>query len=153
METHSTLIFSFRISATAKVKPLLKSLDSNLQGATLILIYLKKFRVGKKRNKTEIFLAPCPHPLLFKMSQDFVFSDSCTWIWRKNKIPCTRVHGFEEETKVHVPGYMDLKKKQNSMYPGTWIWENKILGHFEKKGVGAEWSQKKIPFCFVFCRP
>jgi hypothetical protein len=37
-------------------------------------------------------LAPCPHPLLFKMSQDFVFSDSCTWIWRKNKIPCTRVH-------------------------------------------------------------
>ena len=28
-------------------------------------------------------------------------------------------HGFEEETKVHVPGYMDLKKKQKSMYPVT----------------------------------
>ena len=53
------------------------------------------FRVGKKRNKTEFFLAPCPHPLFFKMSQDFVFSDSCT-----------RVHEFEEKTKFHVPGYM-----------------------------------------------
>ena len=26
------------------------------------------------------------------------------------------VHGFEEKSKFHVPGYMDLKKKQNSMY-------------------------------------
>ena len=31
----------------------------------------------------------------------------------------------------------DLKKKQNSMYLGTWIWENKIFGHFEKKGGGG----------------
>ena len=43
------------------------------------------------------------------------------------KISCTRVHGFEEISKFHVPGYMDLKKKQNIMYPGTWIWrKNKI---------------------------
>ena len=35
---------------------------------------------------------------------------------RKIKIPCTRVHGFEEKTKYHVPGFMDLKKKQNTMY-------------------------------------
>ena len=42
MLTRSTLIFSFCVSATAKVKPLLKSLDSNLQGATLILIFFKK---------------------------------------------------------------------------------------------------------------
>ena len=34
-----------------------------------------------------------------------------TWIWRKNKISCTRVHGFEEKTKFNVPGYMNLKKK------------------------------------------
>ena len=32
---------------------------------------------------------------------------------------------------------MDLKKKQNSMYLGTWIWENKILGHFEKNCQGV----------------
>ena len=42
-------------------------------------------------------------------------------------ISCTPVHGFEEKSKFHVPGYMDLKKKQNIMYPGTWIWrKNKI---------------------------
>ena len=34
METRSTWIFSFCIIATAKVKPLPKSLDPNLQGAT-----------------------------------------------------------------------------------------------------------------------
>ena len=111
METRSTLIFSFCISATAKVKPLLKSLDPNLQGATLILIFFKKldYFLGSAKNETKrnFFLAPFrPHPLFFKMSQDFVFSDSCT-----------RVHEFEEKTKFHVPGYMDLKKKQNSMYP------------------------------------
>ena len=31
----------------------------------------------------------------------------------KIKISCTRVHAFEEKSKFHVPGYMDLKKKQN----------------------------------------
>ena len=34
METRSTLIFSFWINATGKVKPVLKNLDPNLQGAT-----------------------------------------------------------------------------------------------------------------------
>ena len=52
------------------------------------------FRVDKKRNKTEILFGAMP-PFFFKMSQDFVFSDSCT-----------RVHEFEEKTKFHVPGYM-----------------------------------------------
>ena len=33
-----------------------------------------------------------------------------TWIWRENKISCTRVHGFEENTKFHVLGYMNWKK-------------------------------------------
>ena len=36
----------------------------------------------------------------------------------KIKISCTRVYGFEKKSKFHVPGYMDLKKKQNSMYMG-----------------------------------
>ena len=44
-------------------------------------------------------------------------------VTRNNSYLCkgltSRVHGIEEETKFHVPGYMDLKKKQNSMYPGT----------------------------------
>ena len=99
------------------------------------------FRVDKKRNKTEIFFGSIPPPTpFFSKCPKILFS------------------------QIHVPGYMNLKKKQNSMYPGTWIWrrnkipctrvwENKILGHFEEKGVGAEWSQKKFPFCFVFCRP
>ena len=79
------------------------------------------------------------------------------WATHKNSvkiwIPCTevhgfeekskfhvQVHGFEEKTKYHVPRYMDLKKKQNSMYPGTWIWEKKNLGTSWKKlqgGAGA----------------
>jgi hypothetical protein len=42
METRSTLIFSFCIRATAKIKPFLKNLDPNLRGDTLILIFLKK---------------------------------------------------------------------------------------------------------------
>ena len=160
METCSTWIFSFCIIATAKVKPLPKSLDPNLQGATSILIFFKKldYYLGSAKNETKqkLFLAPCrPHPLFFNMSQDFVFSYSCT-----------RVHEFEEKTKFHVRGYMDLKKKQNSVYP-VHGWEEKTkfhvprymnlrkqnFGTFKKKGVGAAWSQKKILFCFFFCRP
>jgi hypothetical protein len=84
METGSTLIFSFCIRGTAKVKPVFKNLDPNLQGATLILIFFKKldYFLGSTKNETKLiffFLAPCrPHPFFFKMSQDFVFSDSCT---------------------------------------------------------------------------
>jgi hypothetical protein len=53
MATCSTLIFSFCISATAKVKPLLKSLDPNLQGVTLILIFFKKldYFLGSAKNE------------------------------------------------------------------------------------------------------
>ena len=92
METRSTLIMSFCISATPKVKHLLKSLDSNLQGATLICIFFKKFDyflgLAKNETKRKFFLAPSrPQPLFFKMSQDFVFSDSFE---------------FEEKTKFHV---------------------------------------------------
>ena len=97
METRSTLIFSFCISATGKVKPVLKNLDPNLQGVFLILIFFKKldYFLGSAKNETKqnFFLAPCPHPLFFKMSQDFDFSDSCT-----------QVHVIEKETKVQVPG-------------------------------------------------
>ena len=105
METRSTLIFSFCIRATAKVKPVLKNLDANLQGDTLILIFFKKldYFLGSLKNETKLnfFLAPIrPQPLFFKMSQDFVFSDSCT-----------REHEFEEKTKFHVPGYMNLQKQ------------------------------------------
>ena len=61
METRSTLIFSFCIRATAKVKPVLKNLDLNLQGATLILIFFKKldYFLGSAKNETKrkLFLA------------------------------------------------------------------------------------------------
>ena len=32
--------------------------------------------------------------------------------------PKSELHGFEEKTKYHVPGYMDLKKKQNTRVHG-----------------------------------
>ena len=125
METRSTLIFSFCISATGKVKPLLKSLDPNLLRGHLDFDFFQKiwlfFRVQKKRKS---FLAPCrPNPLFFKMSQDFVYSDSCTW-----------VHEFEEKTKFHVQGYMNLRKQN--------------LGTFWKKEGGM--APKKISVLFRF---
>ena len=50
--TRSTLIFSFCISATAKVKPFLKSLDPNLQGATLIFFKKLDYFLGSAKNET-----------------------------------------------------------------------------------------------------
>ena len=77
METRSTLIFSFCIRATGKVKPVLKNLDPNLQGATLILIFFKKFDyfLGSAKNETKpkFLLAPCPHPLFFQNVPRFCF--------------------------------------------------------------------------------
>ena len=35
---------------------------------------------------------------------------------------------------IHVPGYMEFCFFFKFMYPGTWIWENKIVGHFDKRG-------------------
>ena len=69
-----------------------------------------------------------------------------TWIWRNIKIPCTRVHGFEEKAKYHVPGYMDLKKKQNSMYRDTWIWKNIFLCVAQVRG----WRWTGAIFCFFW---
>ena len=73
METRSTLIFSFCISATGKVKPLLKSLDPNLHRATLILIFFRKldYFLGSAKNETK---------------RNFVFSSNS----------CTRVHESEK---------------------------------------------------------
>ena len=68
------------------------------------------FRVGKKRNKTEIFFGAEPPPTTFFQNVPRFCFLRFIWIWRKNKIPCT-VHGFEEETKFHVPGYMNLRKQ------------------------------------------
>ena len=62
-ETPSTLIFSFCINATGKVKPVLKNLYPNLLGATLILIFFKKldYFLGSAKNKQkEIFFGAMP---------------------------------------------------------------------------------------------
>ena len=57
-------------------------------------------------------------------------------------VSCTGVHGFEEKSKFHVPEYMDLKKKQNIMYPGTWIGrKNKI------PCTGVHESERKKILC------
>ena len=95
------------------------------------------FRVGKKRNKTESFFGSIPPPPpFFQNVQRFCFLRFMlrfmypgTWTFVSSSNPCTRVHGL------------------------SFLLQNKILGHFEKKWVGAAWSQKKIRFCFVFCRP
>ena len=112
METHSTLIFSFCISATGKVKPLLKNLDPNLQGATLILIFFKKldyFLGSTKKKQNEKFFGAMPPPPFFKMSQDFVFSDLCFFF--KSMYPGTRVHGILFFLQNHVPRFMNLRKQ------------------------------------------
>ena len=64
------------------------------------------------------------------------------------KISCTRVHGFEEISKFHVPGYMDLKKKQNIMYPGTFKEKTKFHSYVYLRGWG--WPGTKKNFCQFF---
>ena len=83
----------------------------------LIFSHVEKNCQKNKKIKTRA-AATWATPKNSERNQYFMYPS--TWIWRKIKIPCTRVHGFEEKTKYHVPGYMDLKKKQNSMYRGTW---------------------------------
>ena len=132
-------------------KPFLKSFDSNLQEATLILIFFQKnwivCRVGAKRNKTEKppppFFSKCPK-ILFSQIHVPRYMEFCfffksmypgTWTFVSSSNPCTR-----------VPGYMEFCFFFKIMYPGSWIWENKILGHFDKRG----WhGAKKI--CILFC--
>ena len=95
METCSTLIISFCISATPKVKPLLKSLDSNLQGATLIWIFFKKF---------DYFLGSAKIETKMK------------FFWRHATPFFQNVPRFCFLRLM----YMNLKKKQNFMYPAQW---------------------------------
>ena len=124
IKTRSTLIFSFRISATAKVKPLLKSLDPNLQGATLILIFFQKL---------DHFL--------------FLTKQNVNFFWRHAPTPffskCPKIL-FPQ---IHVPGTWNFVFSSNSC---TRVDENKILGHFEKKWGGM--APTIFHFCFVFCR-
>ena len=42
------------------------------------------------------------------------------WIWRKIKIPCTRVHDILFFLQIQVPGYITFCLFFKSMYPGTW---------------------------------
>ena len=105
-------------------KPFLKSFDSNLQEATLILIFFQKnwivCRVGAKRNKTEKppppFFSKCPKILFSQIHVD------------------TRVHGIFFFLQIHVPRYMNLRKQN--------------LGTFWKKGGGM--APKKISVLFWF---
>ena len=62
------------------------------------------------------------------------------------------VHGFEEETKFHVPGYMDLKEKQNSstwymriylFFYFFWFFPSK-LRHFKRKSAEKMKEIKKM---------
>ena len=61
---------------------------------------------------------------------------------KKNQIPCTRVRGLEEKTKYHVPGYMNLKKKQNIMYMNL----KKTIFLCVAQGVGE--ARRKMFFSF-----
>ena len=128
-------------------KPFLKSFDSNLQEATLILIFFQKnwivCRVGAKRNKTEK-----PPPPFFSKCPKILFS------------------------QIHVPRYMEFCFFFKSMYPGTWTFvsssnpctvhgilfflqiqmnlRKQNLGTFWKKVVGGGSAPKKISVLFRF---
>ena len=41
---------------------------------------------------------------------------------KKQKKTDLKISILTKKSKFIVPGYMDLKKNQNSMYTGTWIW-------------------------------
>ena len=81
------------------------------------------------------------------------------WKNKNSEISCTEVHefeeklkfhvhGFEEITKYHLPRYMDLKKKQNSMYqvPGTGYMNLKKNILMCSSGGGGGPAQKKKNF-------
>ena len=99
METHSTLTFSVFISAIAKVKPLLKSLDSNLQGLDFDFFQ-------KTKHYRNLFWRHAPTPF-FKMSQDFVF----------------QIYVLLFLLQIHVPGYWDLNlgRKNEGFSLRVWI--------------------------------
>ena len=87
-----------------------KLLDGTLKPRKIKLEVFLNWR-SKKCVKFQKKFAPYnrhlnPHPLaiFFKMSQDFVFSDSCT-----------RVHGFEEETKFEVWIFWEGHKKNKNL--------------------------------------
>ena len=42
-----------------------------------------------------------------------------TWIGRKIKIPCTRVHGFVEKTKNHVPSGVNAVSRNVGGFEAT----------------------------------
>ena len=77
-------------------------------------------KLAKKKNIFRTGPPPPPelHIRIVKQNPNFMYWG--TWIWRKIKISCTRVHGFEEKTKYHVPGYMEFWIFFKSMYPSTW---------------------------------
>ena len=94
-----------------KSKTCLKKYRSKPSKGHLDFVFFQKirlfFRVDKKRQKINFFLAR-PHPLFFKMSHNFVFSDSCT-----------PVHGILFLLQIHVPGYIEFCFFFKFMYPGT----------------------------------
>ena len=96
------------------------------------------FRVDKKRNKTEKIFGSMPPPN-FKMSQDFVFSDSCT-----------RVHGILSLLQIHVstPGTWNFVFSSNSCTKVQESEKTKSWDILKKGGWGM--VPKK---CFVLCRP
>ena len=113
------------------------------------------FRVSKKRNKAEFFLAPCPHPLFFQNVPRFCFLRFMypgTWIWRKNKIPCTWVYGFEPssiyswsighilEHRFFCLGHLGCagSKRKKSGFEFFWA--------FFEGGFSTFWRQKKLIF-------
>ena len=52
----------------------------------------------------------------------------------------------ETKSKLHVPWYMDLKKYQNSMYPGTWIWRKSKISCTRVHELTWIWRKNKILF-------
>ena len=93
---------------------------------------LKKKRVGAAWTQKKF--GSKPPPLIIRKYFSFMYPG--TWIWRRNKIPCTRVHGFEEKTKFHVPGYMNLKKKQWFLSK-KWGWKERSIIVLRGRRAGA----------------
>ena len=65
--------------------------------------------------------------IFFNMWKNKNSEISCTEVHEFEEKSKFHVHGFEEITKYHLPRYIDLKKKQNSMYNLTFffiMWKN-----------------------------
>ena len=90
--------------------------------------------------------------IFFNMWKNKNSEISCTEVHEFEEKLKFHVHGFEEITKYHVPRYIDLKKKQNSMYNLTFFFHHvkKLLNFWNF--VNIKVANSKLNHLGFYCK-